>query len=224
MADHYETLGVGRGATTDEIRRAYLKLARDRHPDRFADGSEKAKAQESFQALTEAYNTLTNEQRRGEYDRELQRPKLGTPAEIAQDAFARAQQLAQAGQDQDAVDSLHVAIHHAPDEPQYHAALGRLLARHSRHARDAALALEKAARLAPQTLAYHLELARLLSAQGLLIRAQKALEPALRLAPGDPEVERMAGELGMTQKPPAQGPKGPRAGFSAWKGLFGKKG
>ena len=61
MADHYEVLGVAKNAPVDEIRRVYKTLARDRHPDRFTDPAEKAKAQVFFQELTEAFNTLSNE-------------------------------------------------------------------------------------------------------------------------------------------------------------------
>lgn len=221
MADHYEILGVSRNAGADEIRRTYLKLARDRHPDLFADPGEKAKAQEFFQELTEAFNTLANADRRQEYDRELSRPKLETPAEIASDAFKRALKLVEAREDQQAVDLLHVAIHHMPGEAQYHAALGRLLSRHAKHARDAATAFEKAAQLSPQTLSYHLDLAALLLAQGLKIRARKALEPALKLAPEDATAQRLAGELGLGQ---ASEPEPPKPAPGGLKGLFGKKG
>lgn len=221
MADHYEILGVARNAPGEEIRRTYLRLARERHPDRFSDPREKAEAHEFFQQLTEAFNTLSNDERRRAYDRELSKPKLERPEEIAKDAFARAVKSAAAGNDQEAVDLLHVAIHHVPGEAQYHAALGRLLARHPRHARDAVSALEKAAQLAPQTLAYHLEVCGLLLTQGLKIRARKALEPALKLAPDDPAVLKLAAELGPTQPPE---PEKPRSGVAALKGLFGRKG
>lgn len=222
MADHYELLGVARDATADEIRRVYLKLARERHPDRIADPAQKKQAQDFFQDITEAYNTLTNDARRRDYDRELAQPKLQTPEEIAADAFARALKKAEGREDQEAVDLLHVAIHHRPDEPQYHAALGRLLSRHPKHAREAVAALERAAQLAPQTLAFHLEVAALLSAQGLKIRAKKALEPALKLAPRDERVQRLAQELGFSETEPEK-PKPGRAGLSGLKGIFGKK-
>lgn len=165
MANHYEILGVAQKASADEIRRSYLGLARERHPDRFTDQAEKAKAHEFFQQLTEAFNTLSNEQRRRAYDQELQKPKLERPEDIAKDAFARALKQVEGGEQQEALDLLHVAIHHQPNEAQYHAALGRLLSRHPKHARDAVAALEKAAQLGPDKLAYHLELASLLHAQ-----------------------------------------------------------
>src|SRR5512136_1177618 len=89
MADFYELLGVKRDADSAAIRQAYLRLARDQHPDRFTDSAEKARAQEQFKQITSAFNTLTNAQSRREYDAELERPRPTSPAEMAQVAFAR---------------------------------------------------------------------------------------------------------------------------------------
>ena len=222
MANHYEILGVAQKASADEIRRTYLKLARDRHPDRFTDVAEKAKAHEFFQQLSEAFNTLSNEQRRRAYDQELEKPKLERPEEIAKDAFARALKKVESGEQQEALELLRVAIHHQPNEAQYHAALGRMLSRHPKHARDAVSALEKAAQLSPETLAYHLEVASLLSLQGLKIRAKKALEEALKREPQDPRVQQLASELGMLKAAEPEKPK-PLGGKGGLKSLFGKK-
>ena len=64
MADHYETLGVRRDATQDEIKKAYRKLARELHPD--VNPSEEAA--ERFKEVTAAYDTLGDPQRRAQYD------------------------------------------------------------------------------------------------------------------------------------------------------------
>jgi DnaJ-class molecular chaperone len=61
MTNHYQTLGVERGATPDEIKRAYRKLASQHHPDK---GGDKAR----FQEIQTAYDTLGNAQKRAEYD------------------------------------------------------------------------------------------------------------------------------------------------------------
>jgi curved DNA-binding protein CbpA len=223
LADHYEVLGVAKNASPDEIRRVYKQLARDRHPDRFTDAAQKSQAQDFFQALTEAYNTLSNEQRRRVYDAEQSKPKLDSPEAIAKDAYQRALEAAKRQADQETVDLLHVAIHHQPGEHVYHAALARVLQRHPKHARDAVAALEKAAQLSPTTLAYQVELAGMLNAQGLKIRAKKALEVALKLAPKDPAVLDLAAELGMSETPaPASGPA-PKSGLDTLRGFFGKK-
>ena len=66
MADHYETLGVSRGATDDEIKRAYKKLARTYHPD-LNPGDPEAEAR--FKEVGAAYETLRDPQRRAAYDR-----------------------------------------------------------------------------------------------------------------------------------------------------------
>ncbi|MCA1688064.1 MAG: molecular chaperone DnaJ, partial [Actinobacteria bacterium] len=63
--DYYEILGVSRGASEAEIKKAYRRLARDHHPDVNAhDGG----AEERFKELTEAYEVLSNPESRRAYD------------------------------------------------------------------------------------------------------------------------------------------------------------
>ncbi len=64
MSDHYETLGVSRNASSEEIKKAYRKLARELHPD--VNPSEQA--QEKFKSVTQAYEVLGDEQTRRNYD------------------------------------------------------------------------------------------------------------------------------------------------------------
>ncbi|HEY1617097.1 MAG TPA: molecular chaperone DnaJ [Streptosporangiaceae bacterium] len=63
--DYYKTLGVVKGATADEIKKSYRKLARQFHPD--ANKGD-PKAEEKFKEISEAYNVLSDEKRRKEYD------------------------------------------------------------------------------------------------------------------------------------------------------------
>jgi molecular chaperone DnaJ len=66
MADHYETLGVSRTATPDEIKRAYRRLAREYHPDANPGDSDAA---ERFKHISHAYEVLSNPEKRSRYDR-----------------------------------------------------------------------------------------------------------------------------------------------------------
>lgn len=64
--DYYETLGISKTATADEIKKAYRKLAMKYHPDQNKDNAE---AEAKFKEVTEAYDVLKDEQKRAAYDR-----------------------------------------------------------------------------------------------------------------------------------------------------------
>ena len=64
--DYYTILGVERGASAEELKKAYRKLAMQHHPDRNPGD---AKAEAKFKELNEAYDVLKDDQKRSAYDR-----------------------------------------------------------------------------------------------------------------------------------------------------------
>lgn len=62
MSDYYEILGIGKNASKDEIRRAYRRLAHEHHPDKGGGQAEK------FKAINEAYEVLSDDAKRAQYD------------------------------------------------------------------------------------------------------------------------------------------------------------
>ncbi len=64
--DYYEVLSVGRGASEDELKKSYRRLAIQHHPDRNPGDKQ---AEEKFKELNEAYQVLSDPERRAQYDR-----------------------------------------------------------------------------------------------------------------------------------------------------------
>src|SRR5829696_2433579 len=63
--DYYKTLGLEKKASADEIKRAYRKLARQYHPDT----NKESGAEERFKQVSEAYDVLSDPEKRKKYDR-----------------------------------------------------------------------------------------------------------------------------------------------------------
>ena len=61
MKDYYEVLGVSRGASQDDIKKAYRNLAHKYHPDKGGD-------EQKFKEINEAYQVLSNQEKRSQYD------------------------------------------------------------------------------------------------------------------------------------------------------------
>ncbi|MEL7341143.1 MAG: DnaJ domain-containing protein, partial [Bacteroidota bacterium] len=64
--DYYEVLGVSKGASKDEMKKAYRKLALKYHPDRNQGDEE---AENKFKEAAEAYEVLSDDDKRARYDR-----------------------------------------------------------------------------------------------------------------------------------------------------------
>jgi DnaJ-class molecular chaperone len=90
--DFYQTLGVSREATKEEIQASYRKLAREWHPD----VNKSPEAEKRFKEISEAYDTLSDPETRRRYDAfgpDLRR----VPDDVDPDTYARARAAAGAG-------------------------------------------------------------------------------------------------------------------------------
>lgn len=67
--DYYKILGVSQEAGGNEIRKAYRALAKQYHPDKVHSSKEKADSEEKFKEVAEAYEVLSDDEKRAAYDR-----------------------------------------------------------------------------------------------------------------------------------------------------------
>lgn len=65
MTDPYQVLGISRGATDDEIKKAYRSLSRKYHPDANINNPNKAQAEEKFKQVQQAYDQIMKEKQQG---------------------------------------------------------------------------------------------------------------------------------------------------------------
>lgn len=89
--DYYRVLGVQPGATRDEIRRAYRRLARRVHPDTNPRWKDSAAASRRMAALNEAYDVLLDPARRTVYDLQCQDGRANRPRSRAEETQTTAQ-------------------------------------------------------------------------------------------------------------------------------------
>ena len=189
--NHYDVLGVARGATSDEIRKRFRDLARDRHPDRFS-AAQKARAEADFQALTAAYNVLMNPERRAAQDFDLDNRVVSEsdPRAIAQAYLAKGIEEYRQGRLDSAFSNFELALHHDGESAviQHHYALSA--ARLPNRLRHAIAAIEKSIRLDPHNAGFLKDAGAIFRQAGLWTRAEKCYLEALKWMPDSPEIRR----------------------------------
>jgi tetratricopeptide (TPR) repeat protein len=126
---HYAVLGLDEGASTAEIKKAYFKAAKRYHPDSLARkglAGLEDKAARVFGRVSEAFEVLTNPDKRAAYDRGASgEPEIDT-ARLAQaeTSYRKGEILLKMGNFQGALEYLRPAVELWPDEPAYQSALG----------------------------------------------------------------------------------------------------
>jgi tetratricopeptide (TPR) repeat protein len=203
--DHWQVLGVDRGASSDAVKEAFFRGAKKYHPDKFRRITEpefQEKLSFIFRRINEAYETLSSPEARGRYEslrakeeqyaqsvRESATPAAAHSRAKPDDAatlFRRAQLAFETEDFWTSIELARQAVDLAPDCAAYYHLLGVALAKNPKWRQDAEKNLKIAANLDPFKASYVLELAKLYENAGLHLRAQKTLEKAQAI---DPTVE-----------------------------------
>jgi curved DNA-binding protein CbpA len=191
--DYYQILGLAKTSSPDDIKKAYLRLARENHPDRFRDPGERAEADRRFQLITEAYNHLRDERLRREYDRTLDR-KVRTPEEEARLYYKNGELREQSRDYEYALKLYYEAMRLKPDKLEYALAAGRILSLDKSKQRQAAELYEQEIQKHPEAPEPHVELGNLFLRSGMFLRAKRVYETGLKQFPHHPELKRRMAE------------------------------
>ncbi len=198
---HYELLGVGGGASPEEIQQAYFERSRSFHPDlrHRADLTDCEKELSTvFQRLKTAHDALSDPKTRAEYDASLVAPTdlaIDTASdpqvrvEMAKRNYARARQLIEEKDFHPAIEMLQEAIHFVPDNAEYRFCLGQVELQNSNWIDRGLDNLMEAARLDPKRQQYLREAAHALHEHG---RGSDALLFARRAVHLDPSPQNQA--------------------------------
>jgi tetratricopeptide (TPR) repeat protein len=187
---HYELLGLAPGASLEELKRAYFAAAKRFHPDalgRLGLSELRSQAEEVFARIAEAYEVLSNEERRRDYDRGLAGEAQDTDAaRIAQAEalYRKAEVLLRAGNFAGALEFLGPAVQLWPDECDYQSALGwTLYKKRPSDPKAARSHLERAVALDASDAVAHFRLGLVLRALGETKAADRERDLAQRLDP-----------------------------------------
>lgn len=188
--DYYAILGVAQNSTEKQIRQRFLELAREKHPDR-VQGPEKVKAEAFFQEITEAFNVLTDHERRKLIDSELARPganKQGTSEEAARVYLSRGIDSLKTGNVNQAIENLERGVSEAPGNAKIWYYLGTACQKRPGGMGRARSALAKACELEPMNARYLKEAAKAFDNGAMYAEAAKFYKEALDWGGEDPEI------------------------------------
>jgi curved DNA-binding protein CbpA len=195
--DYYALLGVDREATEAEIRERFRSLARETHPDRVPNWR-REKAEADFQEIAQAVNVLTNPERRKAYDFELSMAKaaaeFGETDSVVRDYIAQGIAAYKEKKYAEAAGNFSLAIRRDASDARAHHYLGLASAR-AGDLRAAVRALEAAIALDPQNTRLLADAGSVFRQAGLLLKAEKAYQEAMRWDPTASDLRRALEEI-----------------------------
>lgn len=194
---YYAILGVPRNATARQIRQRFLTLARERHPDRF-HGDEKRAAEVEFQLVTEAFNTLSDTERRRQHDLELSQKAGSTESDenqVSRVYIQRARQELKKGNRVQALKYFEQATQEDPRNPDAWYQLAKGLQDDRRSLPRARMAIAKACELAPMEAKYQVMAGDVFAASGMGAEAEEAYTKALDWGGSNAKIEQKLADL-----------------------------
>ena len=219
--DYYAVLDVEETASADDIRKAYLKLAKALHPDRFPNDPEKrSEAQAKFGVVTRAHDILGDSDKRTEYDafRLLAKNRIGgheaisaaAPGGAANQATATAPKTGEttAPPSEDASETTRIKW---GDKHLMRA--DEMLKKH--RLQEAEVSIKEAIRLMPEEPRYHCKLAEVYLSRGWKTLALTEVQTALRLDTQNSEAKGLEMKIksGMRGAAAGGGAGGDKKGF-----------
>lgn len=205
--DFYAVLAVPRNATEEQIRQRFREVARLHHPDRF-QGEDKLKAEQEFQEITQAFNVLSDPERRRQHDADLQRPAGDSdPRQLCRAYLQRGVKAYKEKSWLEAADNFDRATKADPTSSQAWHHLALTCAQEKTWLPRAVTAIERACELEPMNPTYAKQAGRICQAAGQADRALHHYRRAIEWGEDDPAIQQALDELS----------KAPRRG-----GLFGK--
>ncbi|MCX6559527.1 MAG: DnaJ domain-containing protein [Candidatus Aminicenantes bacterium] len=221
--DYYQILGVGRAAGEDEIKKAYFKLARKFHPDRFgrqADSEIREKIDAVFDAVTKAYRTLTSRDKRAMYSSKQAGPAPADDKDRGRNAeirFRQGKTLFSQGRYEEALALLEEAVRLKDDKGDYYLLLAMAESKVPDLSKKAERNFLRAIEIEAWNPEAYVGLGYLYKREGLALRARKQFEKALELDP-----EHKAARQGLDETDGKVDGKKRRKGILS-KDLFGGK-
>ena len=191
--DYYGLLGVAKDASEAEIRERFRAIARESHPDR-APADRKAEAESKFQILTEALNVLTSREKRKAYDFDRAAGSLGEGDAIAQNYVAQGIAAFKERKYAEAAGNFQLAAHRDPKDVKAQHYLGLASAR-AGDMRAAVKAIEAALAIEPHNGPVLRDAGAIFRQAGLLLKAEKAYQEALRWDPSAADARKALEEI-----------------------------
>lgn len=204
----YQVLDISNSASQAEIKKAYFGLARKYHPDLFdrdLDIQQKEMIDEVFDLITKAYHTLSDEDKREEYDKELTREAEDDQKGVARRAeikFRQAKTLYNQARYDEAMSFLDEAIRLDAHKSSYFLLLAMVETKIPTYTRKAEEHFIKAIKLEPWSPDGYLGLGIMYKNAGLKVKAANQFNKALKVDPGNPAALR---ELKTLDKPKEKG-------------------